>query len=132
MTALKSKKVLLLTVVATIAGLVTGGSINAATIQYEYDALNRLTRVTYDDGTKIVYSYDPSGNRSQRISTLVADASGDGAVDWQDFCMVANRWLDENCDYTDGWCDGADVDWNTKVDFEDLALMSHQWLSSLH
>lgn len=33
---------------------------------YEYDALNRLKRVTYDNGVVIEYSYDAAGNRTQR------------------------------------------------------------------
>ena len=35
----------------------------AATAQYTYDKLNRLTQVQYDDGTIIQYSYDAVGNR---------------------------------------------------------------------
>jgi len=32
-------------------------------ITFEYDKLNRLTRVTYDNGTRIIYKYDGAGNR---------------------------------------------------------------------
>jgi YD repeat-containing protein len=32
---------------------------------YDYDALNRLTRITYADGTKAEYAYDRAGNRVQ-------------------------------------------------------------------
>ncbi|MCC6363106.1 MAG: hypothetical protein IT165_06245 [Bryobacterales bacterium] len=42
----------------------------AGSIQYTYDSLNRLTRVSYGDGTSIVYTYDSAGNRtSLAIST---------------------------------------------------------------
>ena len=33
-----------------------------AITEYEYDALGRLTRVTYDNGSSISYEYDPAGN----------------------------------------------------------------------
>jgi YD repeat-containing protein len=33
-------------------------------MSYEYDALGRVTKVTYDDGSYVVYQYDAAGNRS--------------------------------------------------------------------
>ena len=36
---------------------------NGAIIDYEYDALNRLTRIRYPDGTSVAYEYDANGNR---------------------------------------------------------------------
>lgn len=38
-----------------------------AAITYEYDGLNRLVRVTYDDDTAILYEYDAAGNRTLRV-----------------------------------------------------------------
>ena len=35
----------------------------AFAVDYSYDALNRLTKVTYDNGAFIAYSYDAAGNR---------------------------------------------------------------------
>jgi YD repeat-containing protein len=35
----------------------------AETVNYIYDELNRLIRVEYGDGTKIMYTYDEAGNR---------------------------------------------------------------------
>ena len=43
-------------------------TIAVASITYEYDKLNRLRRVTFDDGSVIVYEYDPAGNRTLRIT----------------------------------------------------------------
>jgi YD repeat-containing protein len=40
---------------------------------YEYDALGRLTRVTYDDGSSISYGYDAAGNRT---TTVIACGTG--------------------------------------------------------
>ncbi len=37
--------------------------VSAASIQYTYDNLNRLTKVEYQDGTVVEYSYDAAGNR---------------------------------------------------------------------
>ena len=35
-------------------------SVDAET--YEYDDLNRLTKIIYDDGSVVTYSYDKNGN----------------------------------------------------------------------
>ena len=38
-------------------------------IQYTYDDLDRLTKVGYDDGLKIGFTYDEAGNRLSRWIT---------------------------------------------------------------
>ncbi len=43
--------------------------VSAATVQYSYDAWQRLTHVEYDNGVKIAYSYDRTGNRLTESTT---------------------------------------------------------------
>ena len=52
-----------LAVFAGIVGLILSTTSPAAT-SYAYDELNRLTKVTYDDGRSISYVYDAAGNMS--------------------------------------------------------------------
>ena len=40
----------------------------SAAITYEYDGLGQLSRVTYDDGSVVVYEYDAVGNRTLRVT----------------------------------------------------------------
>ena len=97
---------------------------------YEYDALNRLTRVVYDEGTVIEYTYDAVGNRTRRISTLMADTTVNGTVDFEDYAVLASRWLDNECYYPD-WCERADIDWSTEVNWNDVGLLAQQWLQDI-
>lgn len=39
-------------------------------IQYNYDALNRITQVQYPNGTIVEYSYQPNGNRTTKSTQV--------------------------------------------------------------
>ena len=59
--------------VACAAGiflLAACGPAGAAT--YTYDALGRVTTVTYDDNSQVQYTYDAAGNRTQVTTTGAA------------------------------------------------------------
>lgn len=128
MKELKQRNLLFLAIVAVTFTLIS--TLYASSVRYEYDDLNRLTRAVYDETTVIEYTYDEVGNRNRRVSTLIADTSIDGSVNFQDFAIVAARWLDEGCAEPD-WCQGADINRNTVVGFEDLIQLTHQWLESI-
>jgi len=51
-----------LRLLAATLGLVTAAS--AVSVTYEYDQLGRLRKAIYEDGTVIVYTLDPAGNRT--------------------------------------------------------------------
>lgn len=44
----------------------------ASAVDYEYDALGRLTKADYGDGKVIEYSYDAAGNRMSVVVDLDA------------------------------------------------------------
>jgi YD repeat-containing protein len=52
---------------AACVGLVAAAPAASAT-QYEYDALNRVTKVTYANGHTVSYRYDPAGNITSVIT----------------------------------------------------------------
>ena len=53
----------------------------AQTTRYSYDNLNRLTRVTYANGTIVSYNYDANGNR---ISEIITGGTGTGIMQIND------------------------------------------------
>jgi len=57
--------------------------VSAAAQTYAYDALDRLIRVNYPDGSSIAYTYDATGNRLSQVIAGV-DTDGDGLPDTTD------------------------------------------------
>ncbi|MEE9345148.1 MAG: endo alpha-1,4 polygalactosaminidase [Methylococcales bacterium] len=86
-------------------------SFNAQAISYSYDNLGRLTNVTYDNGTKIDYRYDPAGNLlSLNSSGTVPDSDNDGIFDNTDNCPSVSNTNQLNTDADDmgNVCDADD------------------------
>jgi YD repeat-containing protein len=79
----KIRNVLLISI-TVIALLITSVHTSyTEAINYIYDEINRLIRVEYADGTKIVYTYDKAGNRSHVYIgeyTLAVNVVGSGTV----------------------------------------------------
>lgn len=66
-------------------------SIAFAATTYTYDPLGRVTKVTFDNGNKIVYCYDQAGNRSTvTVSTAGTACQPPSAQAAQEF-TVGNR-----------------------------------------
>jgi len=68
------------TLAASALALLACGDVLAGTVSYQYDALHRLTGVTYPDGSVIAYTYDPAGNRTQKVVTAVEPNNAADAV----------------------------------------------------
>lgn len=66
---------------------------------YEYDNLNRLTKVTYSNGVEITYTYDVMGNRTQK-QVIVHQWLG----------LLSENWHDPN-----NWSTGVIPDASTSV-----------------
>ncbi|MHC4748589.1 MAG: leucine-rich repeat domain-containing protein [Planctomycetota bacterium] len=58
-----------------------------------------------------------------------ADLNESGNVNFTDFAILAQYWLDSNCNQSE-WCAGADFNKNTEVDFVDLTIMVEYWLKA--
>jgi YD repeat-containing protein len=67
------------------------GPANADQVDYTYDDLGRLKTVTYEDGTSVVYNYDPVGNRTTQTVSLGGDNPINDSIPTQG---VGNNLLD--------------------------------------
>ncbi|NIN33959.1 MAG: hypothetical protein GTO60_02115, partial [Gammaproteobacteria bacterium] len=59
---------------------------------------------------------------------ILCDLVYDGIVNFRDFAIVADRWLEEDCSQVNAWCQGADLTSDTYVDMRDVAFMADCWL----
>ena len=135
-------------------------AILVATIQtfaqtYNYDNLNRLTKVVYDNGTMVTYTYDALGNRTGKKvtggsdtpqggseSTLPGDFNNNGKLDAQDVVYLTQAMMGSSSltitatDLNqDGKLNVADVvmlvnaviegSWPITHEYVDLGLPSH-------
>ena len=57
------------------------------------------------------------------------DLSHNGDVDLVDFAIFSLHWLNEDCSEDNDWCGGADLTFDSYVNFEDLALLYECWLA---
>jgi YD repeat-containing protein len=97
----------------------------ASSTTYEYDRLQRLTKVSYDNGAVVRYEYDAVGNRARSVVTwpLPGDMNCDGAVNFDDInpfvtALIGQevyenrypdcRWLNGDCNH-DGTVDFDDI-----------------------
>jgi chitodextrinase len=55
---------------SVLLGLLVAASVSASSVTYTYDEGGRLKRVTYDNGSQIVYTLDAAGNRKSVVQSL--------------------------------------------------------------
>jgi YD repeat-containing protein len=99
----------------------------SSTISYHYDRLNRLTSVTYGEGTQITYVYDPAGNRLNRtISAVVlpvkGNINGDDSINLADAILALKvlSGLDPVGIRSDYKASDSDIDGNKKIGPEEV------------
>ena len=61
--------------------------------------------------------------RSPRVK---GDINGNG-VDIQDLVILSESWTNQDCGVSNGWCYGADINNDGKIDMSDFAFLSQQF-----
>jgi len=57
----------------------------------------------------------------------VCDLVFDGLIDIRDMAVLADNWLSLDECAESGWCDGADINTDTEVDFADFVIFASCW-----
>ncbi|MHC4153548.1 MAG: right-handed parallel beta-helix repeat-containing protein, partial [Planctomycetota bacterium] len=100
------------------------GSVNAS-----YLGLNAYTTRTdemFDKGVVDLGYHYPLSRYAEpcRICDLIFD----GIINFRDYAVFAQGWLDEACSDNNDWCGGSDLSFDTYVDYTDLAFFAACWL----
>jgi len=64
------------------------------------------------------------------IASKTPDLTANGFVDMDDYALLS-LWWQSNCDVSNNWCEGTDMDWSGQVDWQDLNLFVSSWLNDI-
>lgn len=71
-------------------------------------------------------TYD--GTYRIRMMTPTPDINRDGCVTIEDMAIVSEHWLDSNCELSNDFCEGTDLDHNGQIDLADYSIFSTTWM----
>jgi hypothetical protein len=63
----------------------------------------------------------------QCLENINGDFNGDCYVNEKDLLVIAEYWVGEECTESNNWCQGADFEPNTIVDFRDFSTFAQNW-----
>lgn len=102
---------------------------------YGIDRPNEIVKIGVHMGMNAPDSepgFFPVGNSMHvLVETVFGDFDSNGAVDLEDYAMLAYWWLEGSCASLD-WCEDADIDKNGEVDYNDLQLFCSDYLINLN
>ena len=83
-----------------------------------------------DNGTEDIWSICEGTNYPRFVWQIPAgDFVCPDGITIEDFSFLMEHWLDDNCDSSNGYCDGTDLDQSGTVDVSDLEIFFDNWLS---
>jgi len=98
----------------------------------------RFCDLVYDHGYRGVSLWEYAGMTPENWQAYQdwvweitpADFDIDGDVDFADYAVLADQWMNENCAESN-WCNGADLNKSGSVDLYDLAEFVDNWLAGV-
>jgi hypothetical protein len=81
-----------------------------------------------ENGTEDIWSICEGTNYPRFVWQIpVGDFVCPDGVTIDDFAFFMEHWLDDNCDPSNGYCDGTDLDQSGSVDVFDLEIFFENW-----
>lgn len=81
-----------------------------------------------DNGTVDIWSICEGTNYPHLVWQIqIIDFVCPDGVTIDDFLFFLEHWLDDNCDSSNGYCEGTDLDQSGKVDVVDLEIFFENW-----
>lgn len=96
---------------------------NSTQVTYTYDDLNRLIKVSYENGSNINYFYDAAGNITsitQTVGFIYGDVNGDLSVNITDAVLVLKYITDPSIEID---LLSADVNADSSINITDTVLI---------
>jgi subtilisin family serine protease len=93
-------------------------------------AVDGLTGLSQGSGVPVYFTESNLSEYGLCGISAKVDFDVDCDVDFVDYAILANNWMDQNCAGPD-WCDETDLNENGSVDLYDLAEFVKYWLEGL-
>jgi hypothetical protein len=82
------------------------------------------------NGTEDIWSICEGTNYPKLVWQISpADFVCPDGITLDDFDFFMDHWEDVNCDFSNGYCDGTDLDFSGTVDINDFAILLDYWLA---
>ena len=82
------------------------------------------------NGTEDIWSICEGTNYPRFVWQIAAgDFVCPDGITIDDFSFFMEHWLDDNCDLSNGYCQGTDLDQSGTVDINDLEILLENWLA---
>jgi rhodanese-related sulfurtransferase len=83
-----------------------------------------------ENGTEDIWSICEGTNYPRLVWQIQAgDFVCPDGITMDDFLFFLKHWLDDNCDLSNGYCQGTDLDQSGAVDTDDLEIFFENWLA---
>lgn len=103
---------------------------NAGYIYNKYCEIHLLP-FNYGYNSPVIYYLDNAQLTGGADYSPTGDLNYDCSVDFHDFILLSDNWLETNCEATNNWCEEADIGQDGNVGLSDLAAMVENWLNNI-